>query len=258
MDRHDLFKWALSDAMRWAGLQHVTEVYGLLSADPEREEALGIRTKKDRQRMVPDFHVQRDAAGYVHECCGLAELKFLGAVTSHYRKGAQAESPVEIKARSVHAEYDDNARQLGPVAHARFVLLGRVRPLVAGGYGEFNKALHAFMCSMVEAKLRRDAKAAPAAYSMGISKLRRGLGLAAMRAQVGMILAGLQYVGPGGREAYARRGEVKVVRAEVRQALEAEWFTRFHKNHESVGGGPPRAGEGGPPERAAAAPSVGG
>ena len=126
-----------------------------------------------------------------------------------------------------------------------------MRPLVVGGYAEFGKELHAFMRSVVEAKLRREAGEAPAAFAVGISKLRRWLGVAAMRAQAEMILKGLRYAGPGGREAYARRGVARVARVGERRALEAEFFTRFHRNHHHVGGGPPRAGEGGPPSRAA-------
>ena len=124
--------------------------------------------------------------------------------------------PVKKRASTIHKEYEDKMRKVDKVADAglhspKGLLLkelkkyGRVGGLVVGAFGEFSKDLKSLMASIVDAKVPGDPKMTQAARSWAWAKVRRTLGLSAVRSNAQFKLGGLRWCGPGGKEAYARR-----------------------------------------------------
>ena len=202
--RHDSFHTALRGLATWAYMTFNPEAYGLFSrhfpvrtidieADESEEQFLARQAEHNknearrRQGCRPDFlfHVP---------FYGLAELKFIGAVPSHYALDPEGRlanrttpgavqrgdprhedyiAPVEGRAATVHREYeaklkmaaipsrvvseateDDRARGAAAVAHLN-TEYGQVRPLVVGVFSEINVGLRTLLRSIVDSRLGR-------------------------------------------------------------------------------------------------------
>ena len=55
-------------------------------------------------------------------------------------------------------------------------------------------------------------------------------------AHAAMVIEGVKYCGPGGKEAYRRRHEVKQQADKYKADLDAAWHARYHHTHASLHG----------------------
>ena len=86
---------------------------------------------------------------------------------------------------------------------------GRVKGLVAGAYTELSPDFQILVNEIAEhvigGPLGAEANLRTGANALGRPRIRRRLGVSAARSHADLVLAGLQFCGPGGAEAYARR-----------------------------------------------------
>ena len=102
-----------------------------------------------------------------------------------------------------------------------------MKGLVAGAYGEFSTDLNALVKDMPRLKLgvELDQDRAGVAVVMGL--VRTKLGVAAVRAQAGLLLDGLRWVGPGGAAAYANRKEARQADERLVAEASAVWASHY-------------------------------
>jgi hypothetical protein len=218
--------------MRWARIPHSVEAFGLFADVIPQLGWDQLNSHRKKQGAVPDFHVR----GGVQM---LAELKVIGCCSSHYpaAAGAVYNTPVEKRASKIPAEIEDNLRKIdspdGAVV-ARLHSLGRVRGLVVGAFGECSPDLLHLMDRMAKARLGGSLNGPGG--SGAVTYVRKRVGVAAVRAQADLILAGVQFCGPGGGTAYARRHDAKQRYLESNAAVRADFNVRYERTHASVDG----------------------
>ena len=206
--RHDALKHTLQNVLDWAKIRHVLEVYNLFAALIPQQGLARLESDSKKQGLVPDFHI---IAGQGLTMEGLAELKFIGRCPSHYMyPGAPGDNPTAAKAHTFQALYEKKAAD---VDHAdgrvlqRLRSFGRVKGLVAGAYTELSPDFQILVKEIAEhvigGPLGAEANLRTGANALG--RIRRRLGVSAARSHADLVLAGLQFCGPGGAEAYARR-----------------------------------------------------
>ena len=199
-----------------------TEVYNLFAGLLSQEGLAELGGKERKQQgLVPDFQIDE----------GLAELKIIGCCPAHY-PGTGGVRPVERRAAQIQKEYEDKLRDVdqphGP-ALARLHSYGPVKGLVVGAFGEFSDDLHALVDGLVKAKLPGPPELNKAARSVVYPYLRRRIAVAAVKGHAKLLLDGLKWCGPGGKEAYSRRHDRKVSDGLAAAAMRAEWAAHFHR-----------------------------
>ena len=228
--RHDVFKWELAWNMRWANMHCEVEVFSLfagLIAQGPLAAIVATYGKRKRSGMVPDFQIREK---------GLAELKFIGATPDHYpAKGSlqRRVAPVEKRAAKLQKEYEDKARAVdGPEGKvlAKLRGFGPVKGFVVGVYGEFSEDLLEFVKVMAASKIRRQLKDAQAAASVVVHHIRRKLGIVALKSNADFLLHGLKWCGASGAEAYKGRKVKMWENEQVRNEMNADWYTTFHRS----------------------------
>ena len=186
--------------------------------------------KGKRQGLVPDFLLQGQVTG-------IAELKMISSVPSHYPRKIQGENegvrPVDVKARGLQEEYEKKLRDADPTgrAVARLRDHGPVRALVVGAFGEFSVDLHMLIHDLVQAKIPGTPQDTRAARSKAIPWVRRQIAVAAMKRTADTLINGLAFCGPGGAEAYARRDTAQSKDVAARAQMEAADYAAMYRKH---------------------------
>ena len=99
-----------------AGVVVQPEVYGLFShliPSVATSEGGMLAWSRDRQGLVPDF-LFTFPASYGSQACQVAELKFISAGTSWYRK---KEKSVDTRAKQLPREYKTKAKRIDSKYH---------------------------------------------------------------------------------------------------------------------------------------------
>ena len=102
---------------------------------------------------------------------------------------------------------------------------------MVGAYGEFSADLHQLVYDLVEAKIPGHAAVVRGARSHALPWARRQIAVAAMKRQADMIINGLAWCGPGGKEAYDRRHNTKRADALARVQMEAADYATMFRTH---------------------------
>ena len=236
------FLRSVKNVPKWAGVSCVVGVYDQFAGLLSQEALAALEEARKQQGLVPDFLLQ----GQVQ---GIAELKTISSVPSHYPRTTQGVNvdvrPVDVRAGKIQGEYDKKLGDADPSGRALARLHGHgpVRGLVVGGYGEFSEDLHRLMNDLMEAKIPGTPQTTGAARGTALPWARRQIAVADFKARAELIVNGLSWCGPGGKEAYARRHQgLAVDREATAQVCAADW-AYLHRRHghdwilHAVGGG---------------------
>ena len=109
---------------------------------------------------------------------------------------------------------------------------------MVGAFGECSPDLLHLMDRMAKARLVTSLVGSlnGPGGSGAVTYVRKRVGVAAVRAQADLILAGVQFCGPGGGTAYARRHDAKQRYLESNAAVRADFNVRYERTHASVDG----------------------
>jgi hypothetical protein len=150
--KHDINKWNIADWLKYADVQHITEVYGLFASCVNQEEINDMPHRK-RQGLVPDFMIN---FGHIRSP-ELNELKIVNHCRTYFNDHTVDVrcGGVSLRAGKVHNEYEAKSKKVdvkyngfdpssggkGPMQR-RLAEFGQVRALVIGPRGEGSKDLH--------------------------------------------------------------------------------------------------------------------
>ena len=234
--RHDELKHELAAVLRWAHVQVDVEVYGQFAHLLNQAPAVAAMADRKRQGLVPDFRLEGKFGVQ-----GLAELKFIGGCPSRYPVPSPwlanpPERPVDVRAAQILPEIGAKLRRNVGVPLADRVLTqllqyGQYRELVVGAFGEMSRKFERLVRSIAMCRLRGPLTRRPGA-GLVVSRIRKRLGVTALKAQANLIQSGLAFCGPGGAEAYERRGEATDQYRLGVDADRAEFFALHDRTHD--------------------------
>jgi len=194
--KHDGTKFGLADWMKYANVQHITEVYGLFSSSLNQAAINGTPYRK-KQGLVPDFLINFRASGTSE----LNELKIVNHCPTYFRADTVNVrcGGVRRRASKVHKEYVNKCRKAdveyngfdpstggkGPMER-RLAEFGQVRALVIGPRGEGSDDLHRFVTITSEIAAERrwrgiGARNQQEARSVIKGRMIRSIGITAVR-----------------------------------------------------------------------------
>ena len=203
------------------------EVANIFKAHIKAREAFLGEPHRKRQGMVPDFQISGRARTGRNGRERLADVKVIHDGKTRYQARHMSGHglAVETRAAAVHKEYhrkakkvdvdynacDPNSDALGPVQR-KLDSFGRVNGLVVGSYGEASEDLLNLMHEIAKVgatRCWRDMGARDPLEGERIlyTRLRRRLGITAVRARARMLVSRVNHIldGPGARLAADRR-----------------------------------------------------
>ena len=180
-----------------------------------------LQHARDRQGLVPDFHITFPAQ-HGPSSSPLAELKCISAGATWYSSHQKA---VDQRAKQLPKLYRDKAHDIdvkychtdpnhvGPLEQ-RLKGFGDLLCLVAGQYGEVSQDFHELLKRLVSSKAAHIAQVEGRPISdsergLILNQLRRRLSVSIIKAQSSCLLARLNHMSPGAREAAKRRAAAK-------------------------------------------------
>ena len=196
--RHDQAKLAIEELATDAGVVVQPEVFGLFSPlipSVATSEGGMLSWSRDRQGLVPDF-LFTFPAHYGANVCQIAELKFISAGATYYRK---TEKSVDFRARQLPRLYREKAKKIdqkynncqngntGPVER-KLESLGELQCLVLGQFGEASQDLHILLEKLSHLKAQCVGRSLGRPVSdheraLFLHQYRRKLGITAVHSQ---------------------------------------------------------------------------
>ena len=218
---HDSLKHVILHLANWSFFPVTCEVYDMFSLYIKNAEKSKNLTVKQKQAIVPDFHMGKDNT--------LADVKTASCCKTHYhparfRNGIRHDA-VRVRQQKVHGDYKAKAnkadeefnnftgpRHTGPVA-TRLSSFGRIKGLVCGAFGEGSSDLHDLCEQMASSSVGRSscelgARTTDEAKSRAKRHIYRTIGVEMMRGIAALRTHRLSMTiseNEGDRQAAARR-----------------------------------------------------
>ena len=166
----------------------------------------------------------------------IAEIKVLGkGASDHYKQGIRAQRAVEKRAKEVPGDYRDKAvamdQALGVQGEGPCQRRLSELPLLAlcwGAYGEGSPDVHTLISLLAACRVRhlnlQGRSPGPEQMGLEVTKIRRRLSTAAVRAANTVLLARIGQVGEGSGLASKRRAWQKMEERHMMLQQEGDWL----------------------------------